>query len=217
MNLLPREKLQIYGPKELLDHELFSILLSTGSKKENVFSLSQRIIKGFDREEIMVDKNLDRLSNRLSIGKVQTSRIMAAIEIGRRLFDAPTTRNQIRSYEDVYEILKNMQHLKKEYVRGLYLNSRNTIIRDEIISIGSLDSNIIHPREIFKPAIEYSAYAIIIAHNHPSGVASPSQADIQITKQLIQLGELLQIPILDHIIIGENDYFSFGKEKLLLK
>jgi DNA repair protein RadC len=215
MNMLPREKLELYGPKELLDHELFALILSQGSKKEDVFSLSKRILKGFDREEIIMEENLQALTDKLKVGKVQASRIMASIEVGRRLFYSCANRNQIKSYGDVYEILKNMQYLKKEYLRGLYLNSRNTIIRNEIISIGSLDANIIHPREIFKPAIEYSAYAIILAHNHPSGDCSPSSADIEITKQLIKLGDLLQLPILDHIIIGENSFFSFSKEKLL--
>jgi len=99
-----------------------------------------------------------------------------------------------------------MQYLKKEHVRALYLNSRYKIIHNEIISIGSLDANIVHPREVFRPAIEYGAYAIILAHNHPSGSPSPSSADIEITAKIRKAGDLIQIPLLEHLVIGENAY-----------
>jgi DNA repair protein RadC len=108
-----------------------------------------------------------------------------------------------------------MQYLKKEYLRGLYINSRFRIIHDEIISIGSLDSNVLHPREIYRPAIEYGAYAIILAHNHPSGDCKPSQSDINVSKKLQEIGNLLQIPLMDHLIVGENSYTSLKRAKLI--
>ena len=101
-----------------------------------------------------------------------------------------------------------MQSLPKEHLRGIYLNSHHKIIHDEVISIGTVNSNLIHPREVFKPAIQYGAAAIILAHNHPSGILEPSQADIDITKQLIAVGKIVGINLLDHIIIGKDSFMS---------
>lgn len=139
---------------------------------------------------------------------------MACVELGKRLFQKPSSMRQIKTVDDLYQIVMNMRFLKKEYVRGLYVNTRNRIIHDEVISIGSLDANILHPREIFRPAIEYGAYAIIIAHNHPSGDPQPSPSDLKVTQKLSQIAQLLQIPLLDHIIVGEEGYFSFNRENL---
>lgn len=211
----PREKLKKYGPALLEDHELLSLIIGRGTKKESVFSIAQRLFKGFDREEILMEKNAAKFQKNFNISPVQTSQIMGCIELGRRMFQKPPTNRQIQKIEDAYNIVSNMQYLKKEYVRGLYVNTRNRIIHDEIISIGSLDANILHPREIFRPAIEYGAYAVIIAHNHPSGDPKPSDSDLKITGKLLQVSELLQIPLLDHIIVGENSYFSFSGQKLL--
>ncbi len=214
--LQPREKIAKYGPKSLDDHELLALLLGRGNKNENIFTLSRRIFGNFDREEILHQQSLQTLQSSLKIGPVQTAQIMACVELGKRFFGQKTSFKQIRSTEDVYEIVKNMKYLKKEYLRGLYLNTRYKIIHDEIISIGSLDANILHPRDIFRPAIEYNAYAIIIAHNHPSGDALPSQSDISTTKILRQVGDLLQIPLLDHLIVGSDSYYSFNKFNKLI-
>ncbi len=215
MQDLPREKLKQHGPSYLEDHELLSLIIGRGSKKESVFSITQRLFKQFDREELLMEKDASNFQKNFNVSPVQAAQIMGCIELGKRMFQKPPTNQQLQKIEDAYNIVKNMQYLKKEYVRGLYVNTRNRIIHDEIISIGSLDANILHPREIFRPAIEYGAYAIIIAHNHPSGDPKPSDSDIKITRKLLQIGELLQIPLLDHLIIGENSYFSFSGQKLL--
>lgn len=214
---LPREKLMTFGPDCLMDRELISLILSSGNKKESVFKIANRIIHDYDREELVVIRDYDKLKKQFSIGDVHTSRLMAAVELGKRLFDRPISNQQVNNYQDIYRILSYMKDLKKEHFKGLYLNTRNFIIKSETISIGSLDSNIIHPREIFKPAIEYSAYSLIIAHNHPSGNPQPSNADIDITRRLVKIGELLQISIVDHVIIGQQGFFSFSKEGLLTK
>lgn len=213
--MLPREKLNIKGPEGLEDHELMSLLICRGNKNENVFQISKRLFKDFDREELLTQKNPRIFQNSLNIGAVQTSQIMACIELGRRFFAVKASNLQIRSTEDVYEIVKNMQYLKKEYLRGLYINTRYRIIHDEILSIGSLDSSILHPRDIFRPALEYNAYGVILAHNHPSGEIEPSSSDIETTKQVIHAGTLLQIPLMDHIIVGSENYFSFNKNNLM--
>lgn len=204
----PREKLKNLGPEHLDDHELLAVVLGKGSVKENVFDLARRLFQGFDREEIINQKNLDILQSSLKTGFVQTCQLMAAIELGKRFFKESPFKRQIQSLKDIYEQVKNMQYLQKEYLRGLYLNTRYRVIHDEIITIGSLDSNIVHPREIFRPAIEYGAFAIILAHNHPSGDCTPSKSDQEINQKLQQIGNLLQIPILEHIIIGGNSFRS---------
>lgn len=215
MTLLPREKIVENGAGSLDDNELLAIILGKGSRKESVFALSQRLMRGFDREELLYETDAMKLSKSLSVSQLQASKIMACIELGKRFFRTNGSRRSIQKIEDVYELLRNMQYLKKEYVRGLYLNSRYKIIHDEIISIGSLDANILHPREIFRPAIEYGAYALILAHNHPSGDTNPSDADVAVTKKITEIGQLIQIPLLDHLIIGEGGFFSFSREKLM--
>ncbi len=209
--LQPREKISLHGPKSLDDHELLALLLGRGNRNENIFTLSRRIFSNFDREEIINQKSLTDLRKSLKIGTVQTAQIMACVELGRRFFSEKPSIKQIRSTDDLFEIVSNMKYLKKEYLRGLYLNTRYKIIHDEIISIGSLDANILHPRDIFRPAIEYNAYAVIMAHNHPSGDFSPSRSDIETTKIISQIGDLLQIPLLDHLIVGSEGYYSFNK------
>lgn len=215
MKQLPREKLATHGPDALEDHELVSLIVGRGTRREDVFSLAQRLLKGFDREELILEQDMQQFQEKFRIRPVAAAQLMASIELGKRLFKARATPRQLQTSKDVHEIVKNMQYLKKEYVRGLYVNTRNRIIHDEIISIGSLDANILHPREVFRPAIEYGAYAVILAHNHPSGDARPSPSDITTTKTLVETAELLQIPLLDHLIVGENQYFSFSSEKLI--
>lgn len=212
---MPREKLASYGPENLEDHELLSIIIGRGTRKESVFNLAQRVLKGFDREEIITEHDLNRFQERFRLSPVKAAQLMASVEFGKRLFQKSSSTRQIQNVQDLYQIVINMQFLKKEYVRGLYVNTRNRIIHDEIISIGSLDANILHPREIFRPAIEYGAYAIIIAHNHPSGDPEPSPSDVKVTKDLVKIAELLQIPLLDHIVIGEKSYTSFSERGLL--
>lgn len=213
--LKPREKLAIQGPSELEDHELFSIMLGKGNKKENVFEQAKRILKGFDHEELIHLKNIEQFQKNFKVGFVQACTLMAAFEIGRRFFAKNIPAIVLRTADQVFEHAKNMKYLKKEYVRGLYLNTRYRLIHDEIITIGSLDANIVHPREIFRPAIEYGAYCVILTHNHPSQDPTPSEQDIEITQQLRKVGNLLQIPLLDHLIIGDG-YTSLKKANLML-
>ena len=123
----------------------------------------------------------------------------------------PTLRNP----EDVYRYLEDMRKLKKEQFRGLYLNMRNKIIHDEIISIGTLTANLVHPREVFQPAIEYLAAGLIIAHNHPSGDPNPSDEDLKVTRQMQEVGKTMAIDLLDHIIIGDDKYVSLRDRGLM--
>lgn len=204
--LLPREKMAQNGPADLENHELLSIILGRGTTKEDVFTISKRIFTGFDYQAIFHQQNIKELQKELNIGFVQACQLSASVELGKRFFKQPNDQKQIRSINDAYEIFKPMQYLKKEHVRALYLNSRYKIIHNEIISIGSLDANIVHPREVFRPAIEYGAFALILAHNHPSGSPRPSSADIEITTKIRKAGDMLQLPLIEHLVIGENAY-----------
>lgn len=213
----PRERLIDYGPDALLNAELLAIILNTGYGGETVLELSARILQEYGSKAIIKEKSVERLMAELKLPQVKACQIIACFELGRRFFMEDTGRlPTIRAAEDVYKYLSpEMAKLKKEQFRGLYLNSRNKLIYDEVISIGTLTANLVHPREVFQPAIEFSSAAIILAHNHPSGEPEPSEDDIAITKQLVSASQILNIAILDHIIIGRGQYVSL-KEKGIL-
>jgi DNA repair protein RadC len=205
----PREKLEKYGPHALSVAELIAVLLNTGTKKEDVMSMSSRIIKDYGERTLAGQSNAQKLSLDLDIPIHKALQIVACAELGRRFFDRRSHGPQtIRTSKDVYEYLYEMRSLPKEHLRGIYVNTHHRIIHDEVISIGTINTNLIHPREVFKPAIEYGAAAVILAHNHPSGIVTPSSADIDITKHLVSVGKIIGIPLIDHVIIGKNKFIS---------
>lgn len=205
----PREKLISQGPEALNVRELLVVLLNVGNAKEEVMEMANRIVRDYGEKSILAEKNVLKLAKELDIPVGKACQIVATGELGRRFYD----RNQngilpIRNAKDVYDYLQDMRNLPKEHLRGLYLNSHNRIIRDEVISIGTINSNMIHPREVFRPAIESNAAAVILAHNHPSGEAIPSNEDVIITKQLVEAGKIMGITLLDHVIITKDKFAS---------
>ena len=175
--------------------------------------MSSRIIREYGEKSIMAEKDAEKLSLELNVPIVKSCQIIACGEIGRRLYEKNDSGFAIiRTAKDVYEYLQDMHNLPKEHLRGLYLNSHNRIIHDEVISIGTINTNIVHPREVFRPAIEHSAAAVVLAHNHPSNIATPSAQDIEITRQLIQAGKILGINVLDHVIITKSTYSSINAQ-----
>lgn len=205
----PRERLIKHGPGILSVSELLAIILGVGTRREEVATMSSRILKEYGEKNIINQKNPKALEKELNIPENKACQIVACFELGRRFFQKTDGGPIfIRTAKEAFEYLHEMRNLPKEQLRGLYLNSRYQLIHDEIISIGSLTANIVHPREIFKPAIEYSAAAIIIAHNHPSGDKNPTQSDIDTTKQISNAAQLLGIDLLDHIIIANDEFFS---------
>lgn len=205
----PREKLIKYGPSILSVEELIAIVLNVGTKKEEVLSMSSRILKEYGENSVVHQTNPKTLTKELKIPLVKACQIIACFELGRRFFKkTPGRRITIRTAKQAYNYLKDIHNLPKEQLRGLYLNSRYRLVHDEVISIGTLTANIIHPREVFRPALEYSAVAVILAHNHPSGSAKPTKADIEITKQLSEAGKILGVDLLDHLIITKNRFVS---------
>lgn len=209
----PRERLIKYGPKALSNSELLAIILRNGSKKENVLELSKRLLKE-DNIKSLSRKRINSLKNNLGIGTAKACQIIACFELGRRLAAfKDTSTPMINNVQDIAKIfMVEMSSLKKEHFKGIFLDSRKRIIKDETIFIGSLNASIIHPREIFQVALEEGSAAVILLHNHPSGNPEPSDDDIKITKQLVKAGEILGIEVLDHIIIGNKKYFSFREK-----
>lgn len=205
----PREKLISQGPKALTMRELLAVLLITGTTKEDVLEMSNRLIRDYGEKSILAECDADKLSKDLDIPITKACQIVACGELGRRFYDRSEAGfATIRNAKDVYEYLQDMRNLPKEHLRGLYLNSHNHIIRDEVISIGTVNANMIHPREVFRPAIECNAAAVVLAHNHPSGNAAASGEDIEITHQLVEAGKIMGITLLDHVIITKNEFVS---------
>ncbi len=205
----PRERLLSGGPEILSIQELLSVVLNVGTKKEGVRAMTERIFKEYGEKSLMGRRDAKRLAEDLSIPLTKAVQIIACLELGRRLYARNENGAQVvRTARDVYEYLKDMRDLPKEHLRGLYLNTHYKVIHDETISIGTLDTNLIHPREVFKPALEYSAAAVILAHNHPSGETAASSADITITKQISDAGKLLGITLIDHVIITRDSFLS---------
>lgn len=209
----PRERLVKQGASALSLQELMAVILNTGTKSEGVLEMSSRIIREYGEKSIMSEKDAEKLALELNIPLVRACQIVACGEIGRRVYEKKDSGFAvIRTAKDVYEYLQDMHNLPKEHLRGLYLNSHNRVIHDEVISIGTINTNIVHPREVFRPAIEHSAAAVVLAHNHPSNIATPSAQDIEITKQIMEAGKILGINVLDHVIITKNTYISINTQ-----
>ena len=212
----PRERLIRSGPQSLSNAELLAIILRTGSREENVIDLSNRILSEYNLKKLS-ETGFNEIRDVFGIGDAKACQIIALFELSNRISLFPEEKEIVITIPyNVFRLLnRRMSSLKKEHLIGLYLNTKNALIHQEVISIGILNANLIHPREIFKSAIKNSAASIILAHNHPSGDPKPSREDIEVTKRLQKAGEILQIKVLDHVIIGNNSYFSFNGRHLL--
>lgn len=210
----PRERLIKYGPGVLRASELLAVVLNTGTKKEEIYAMTNRILREYGEKSIAHEINASRLATELGIPTTKACQIVACFELGRRFFGTGVGRAiTIRTPDQAYAHVMDMGSLSKEHLRGLYLNNHYQLIHDEVISIGSVTANIVHPREVFRPALEYAATAVILAHNHPSGSLKPSTADVAITEQLAEAGELIGIELLDHIVVTENGFSSIPFKK----
>ena len=205
----PRERLIAHGPDTLELSDLLAIVLQMGTTKENVMKMSRRILRQYGERGILSEKNPKTLSKELGLPLTKACQVVACLELGRRLFDTKKAGPVLlQTPQQVYVYAKDMGHAPKEQLRGLYLNSRHRLVHDEIISVGTLTSNLIHPREVFRPALEHSAAALILVHNHPSGSSKPSRADIEVTQTLVEAGKLMGIDLLDHLIITKRGFSS---------
>ncbi|HEY0908150.1 MAG TPA: DNA repair protein RadC [Candidatus Paceibacterota bacterium] len=205
----PREKMIAHGPQMLSIVELLAIIINTGTVKEDVMTMASRIIREYGEKSFSSFDNATKISEELNIPLVKACQIVASSELGRRFFKKSGGRNvSVRNAKDVSAYVSDMHTLPKEYLRGIYVNNHHQIVHDEVLSMGTIDANIIHPREVFKPAVEYGASAVILVHNHPSGVVTPSAADIEVTKQLIDAGKIMGISLVDHVIVGKGKFTS---------
>jgi len=209
----PREKLIHYGPEKLSNSELLAILLRSGKKGENVVELASKILKRF-RVDKLPYLTFDELKDYSGLGPAKACEIIACFELGKRLLKGKKARIYLKPKE-IWKELKDIRNNKKEHFVIFYLDSRNQEIKREIISIGSLNANLVHPREVFEPAVRNLAAQIILAHNHPSGEPEPSEDDLEITKRLVEAGKIMGIEVIDHIIVVKNGFFSFKEKNLI--
>lgn len=205
----PREKLIQTGTSSLSSAELLAIVLGVGTKKEDVLLMANRLLREYGEKGIVYQKDPKIIEKDLKIPLIKACQIVACFELGRRFYQKkPGASITIRNAKQAYSHLKDMGTLRKEQIRCLYLNVHYQLIHDEVISIGTPDASLLQIKEIFRPSLEYSAAAIIIAHNHPSGVLKANKADLEITERIKEAGNLLDIEVLDHLIIGKNKFIS---------
>ena len=211
----PIEKLLMNGPETLSNAELLAIILRTGTRGENIISLSTRILSEFNGLDGLLEAGLNEITSIKGIKNIKASQIMAIGELVRRInmLNLVKERKSIVSPSDIAEVvMKEMVFLKQEVLKLIMLDTKNNIVGIKDVFKGSLNTSIVHPREIFKEALKKSSSSIIICHNHPSGDPTPSKEDINITIRLKECGKIMGIDLLDHLIIGNNKYISL-KEK----
>ncbi len=207
----PRERLLKLGTEALSVQELLALVLGRGTKGESVVLTAQKLLSNFGNLKNIASATVEELTQIKGIGLAKATQLKAALELGRRLEEQSTDTNKltVRSPEDAVKAVRNkLKGKKREHFIALSLDTRNHLIGIHTISIGSLDSSIVHPREVFKEAITSSAASVIFVHNHPSGDPTPSDDDIKLTKRLVDVGEIMGIEVLDHIIICDTCYSS---------
>lgn len=210
----PREKLLKYGAEILTNSELLALIIGFGSKKDSAITLAQKIIYNNNKGLLnIVETDAELLKSYNGINDAKAAKILAVAELSKRISRERVNKIKIASPQTIAALLlEEMRYLKKEVFKIVLLDTKNNVISINNVSVGCLDSTIVHPREVFLDAIKNSSAAIILVHNHPSGEVEPSKDDINITNRIIECGKIIGIKVLDHIIIGDGNYLSF-KEK----
>jgi DNA repair protein RadC len=205
----PREKLIAKGQETLHTKELLAILLRTGIKGKHVLQVAEELITKYPLPRL-ASVSIDQLREIAGIDQSKACVILAAMELGKRLGETiDKTIPVIETPADALPLFSEIRDKKKEHFVVLYVNTRNQVILKEVVSIGTLNASLVNPREVFEPAVRTLAAGIILAHNHPSGEAEPSDADIAVTKRMCEAGKLMGIEVLDHIIITKGKWYSF--------
>src|SRR5574344_460060 len=207
----PRERLINYGKESLSNEELLAIILKNGIKNISAKELSQQILHNYSNITEMNEVTYEELLAIKGIKSAKACDILATIEFGKRICSTYYLKKlKINNTEDIYKYYKNkIGYKKQEYFYCVYLTNKNIIIKDKLLFIGTLNYSMVHPREVFKEAYISSANSIICVHNHPSSNIEPSKEDIELTKRLIEIGTIFGIKIIDHVIIGKDNYYSF--------
>ncbi|HVA96483.1 MAG TPA: DNA repair protein RadC [Candidatus Acidoferrales bacterium] len=212
LTLRPREKLFAIGAHNLTETELLAILLGTGSAKQNALVLSDKLLRQFPLKKL--DGQLKEMVQYPGVGTAKAARIAAALELGERLFaPASVTKVLIRTAQEVLTQVRDIADKKQEYLIVLYLNARHELVLKEVVGIGSLNSLRITPKEIFSHALQTPCASLIVVHNHPSNDPSPSDDDIHFTRRIHEAGEVMGIPLVDHVIVSKSGYYSFREDK----
>jgi len=202
----PRERVKINGIDSLNDSELLALILENGTNGENVIDLSHRLISTFSLESLN-SLSLSELMKIKGIGLAKAAKLIAAFELSKRVNSGKICEKVVNNASDIANYyMERLKDKKKEYFIAVFLDSKNKIIKDEVISVGTLNSSLVHPREVFKEAIKNSANSIILVHNHPSGDCEASENDIDITKRIAKSADIVDIKVLDHIIITEKGW-----------
>jgi DNA repair protein RadC len=210
-HLRPREKLIAKGASNLKEKELMAILLRTGNKKMNVIELAEQVLKKFSTKQL-ANLNYEQLITIQGIESSKACTFLAAMELAKRALDLQDNQlPTIFTPTDVILHVHEVRSKKKEHFIALFLNARNQLLQKEIISVGTLTSSLVHPREVFEPALRISSAAIILVHNHPSGETTPSEQDINVTKRLVEVGNLVGIDIIDHVIVSATGHSSMSE------
>lgn len=205
---LPRERLMKYGAKYLSNEELLCIILRIGTKNKSVKDLSNELLSKYNIKELS-NISYNTLSSIKGIGSVKAVTLLAALEIGKRV-DKDNNIRKIKTTDDIYNYVRyELEDSLQEKFLCIYLNNKNNIITSKVLFIGTVDCSNIYPRDIFREAVKNNASSVILVHNHPSGITNPSTSDIYLTNKIINLGKLLGIKVIDHVIIGKNNYYSF--------
>ena len=211
---LPRERLQAQGAGALSNAELVALILKSGTAQENILDLCQKLLAKYSLEQL-AQASLQQLQQEHGIGVAKASQLIAVFELGKRLRSQVKTTS-IRTAKDIAETyLVRFSAEKQENFVAVYLDTKHKIIADQVITKGTLNSSLIHPREVFYGAIKHCAHALIILHNHPSGDPRPSEEDLQVTRILRETGEMMGISLLDHIILGQGTWWSWKEEGIV--
>ena len=211
----PREKLAQKGSSALSDTELLAVIIGKGTRGAGVLAIADEILRRHATAKLS-SVALKDLETTRGIGLAKACQVLASIELGRRIFrpeDSPSVI--VRRPEDAAALTKELSIARKEHFCSLYLDTRNRVIKKETISIGTLNASLVHPREVFQPAVECSAASVILVHNHPSGEAEPSREDLLLTKRLVSAGEIMGIDVLDHVIVAKHCFVSLKERKLM--
>ncbi len=216
-NERPREKLARWGAQTLSNQELLAILLSSGYEGVSAISLADKLLCRLGGLKGLKEASLSELQETRGIGEAKAVMILAVIELAKRLHTLePEYLASLQTPQQVFDLLApSLKDLDREYFIALLLDNRHRLLEVETVSIGSLDASIVHPRELFKSCVKRSAAGIIMVHNHPSGDPRPSMEDKLVTERLIKAGKLLGIRVLDHVIIGEDSFYSMQEHGLL--
>jgi len=207
----PRERFYRLGIESLSDREVLALVLRTGTKEASAMDLSQSLLAGCGGLEALAKSSHSRLRVFPGVGPAKLASVVAAVEIGRRLATRQLKRGDlVQSPRDVHlHFQQRMRFMRKEHFMVLLLDSRNRVMSESQISQGTLTASLVHPREVFRPAVSAAAAAVVLVHNHPSGDPAPSAEDLRVTRRLVEAGEIVGIRVVDHVVVAEHGFYSF--------